>query len=128
MVEILVLKKRKDFIRVASGSKMVAPSLILQAARSLSIEPVEAKIGYTVTKKIGHAHLRNKTKRRLRAAAYEIFPKLALPNFEYVMIGRYNTASIDFLLLKKDMETAFVRLNKLLKNEDKNEKTPHLAD
>lgn len=129
MTEILILKKRKDFIRVANqGFKMVTSGLILQAARSLSIPEDNAHLGYTVTKKIGKANLRNRTKRRLRAAAREVFPKNALSQFDYVLIGRFNTAEIDFIELKKNMSWALRKINKLLQpQETQNEEVSPLA-
>lgn len=122
MTEIQILKKRKDFVRVArQGFKMVGTTLILQAAQSLSAETDNKNcchLGYTATKKIGKAHIRNRTKRRLRAAAREIFPKLALPGKNYVLIGRFNTGSCKYDILKKDMETTLKRINKFFKNSD----------
>lgn len=99
---------------------MVAPSLILQAAQSLSgphrtIPDETCFLGYTVTKKVGKAHIRNRTKRRLRAASREVFPSCALPGIDYVLIGRYNTKDIDFTELTADMKTAVKRINKLIR-------------
>ena len=67
---------------------MVTPSLILQAAQSLStphkvIPEDSCFLGFTATKKLGKAHIRNRTKRRLRAAAQQIFPHLALNGIDY---------------------------------------------
>ncbi len=124
MVEVLILKKRKDFVRVASkGLKMVSSGLILQAAQSLSAAEDNCRLGFTATKKIGKAHLRNRTKRRLRAAAREIFPKHARPHTDYVLIGRYNTASCDFSDLCQNMAIALKRINKLFAKENHDEKT-----
>lgn len=124
--KISVLKKRKDFLRVAQGIRMVVSTAILQAAPSLSAEPVPFKIGYTATKKIGKAHVRNRTKRRLRAVVREVFPDLALPNVEYVLIGRYNTADCRFKTLKSDIKWALKKTNKMLleaQNPPENETT-----
>lgn len=114
MVEVLILKKRKDFVRVASqGIKAVSSGLILQAAQNLSKEKT-SRIGYTATKKIGKAHLRNRSKRRLRAAAREIFPIHALPGIDYVLISRFNTASCNFAELKQNMFLSLTKINKQL--------------
>lgn len=52
MTEVRVVKKRKDFIKVAKqGEKVVQPTLILQAAFNLSVAEDTCQIGYTVTKK-----------------------------------------------------------------------------
>ena len=70
MLKVLILKKRKDFVRVAQGLKVAAPGLILQAAQSLSSPHREIPedgcfLGYTVTKKVGKAHIRNRIKQQL---------------------------------------------------------------
>ena len=67
----------------------------------------------TTTKKIGKAHVRNRTKRRLRAAARELFPKYGRPDTDYVLIGRFNTASCDFGELRQNMAVALKRVNKM---------------
>lgn len=123
MDKILVLKKRKDFLRVAKGIRMIVSTVILQAAPSLSKDPVPFKIGYTVTKKIGKAHVRNRTKRRLRAAAQAIFPAFGLPNVEYVLVGRYNTADCPFKVLKSDMKWALKKTNTLLMEQKNQQNT-----
>ena len=118
MVEVFILKKRKDFVRVASkGLKVVTSGLILQAAQSLSALDNTCQLGYTATKKIGKAHIRNRTKRRLRAAAREIFPALAKANTDYVLIGRYNTATCEFAKLKESMQKALQEINTLLEQK-----------
>lgn len=122
MTEIKILKKRKDFIRVATqGYKMVTSGLILQATQSLSVADDSVCLGFTATKKVGKAHIRNRTKRRLRAAAREIFPDHIRPCTDYVLIGRYNTAGIDFIELKKNMAWALKKINALFEEKDKSD-------
>ena len=116
MDKILHLKKRKDFLRVAQGIRMVVSTVILQAAPSLSKEPIPFKIGFTTTKKLGKAHIRNRTRRRLRAAVSEVFPGLALNNVEYVLIGRYNTAYCPFRTLKSDLKWALKKANAMIES------------
>lgn len=71
-------------------------------------------LGFTATKKLGHAHVRNKTKRRLRAAAREVLQKYGLNGVDYVLIGRFNTKDIEFNKLKKDMVWGIKKINKML--------------
>lgn len=114
MKKILHLKKRRDFVRVAEGIRMVVSTVILQAAPSLSKEFIPYKIGFTATKKIGKACVRNRTRRRLRAVAREIFPDRALANVEYVLIGRFNTANCPFERLKSDVKWALKKANSMI--------------
>lgn len=130
-MKVLILKKRKDFIRAAKGLKSVTPSLILQAAQSLSSpnKPILADgcyLGYTATKKLGKAHIRNLVKRRLRAAAAECFAANAAAGTDYVLIGRYNTATIAFAKLKADMLKALQDIE--AQRTPQNESFDNLAD
>lgn len=123
MNKIIVLKKRKDFLRAAKGVRMVVSTAILQAARSLSEEEVPFKIGFTASKKIGKAYIRNRAKRRLRAVVREVFPELALPKTEYVLISRFNTAYCPYQTLKSDIKWALKKTNKILQAENQSAET-----
>ena len=46
------------------------------------------RVGFTVTKKIGGAVVRNRMKRRFRALAREIIPSEGMSGADHVMIGR----------------------------------------
>lgn len=131
MPAFLKIKKRKDFVRAAKiGEKVVTTSVILQAAQSLSDFPTGAKFGFTTTKKIGKAHIRNRTRRRMRAAVRELYGE-ALHNTEYVLIGRHNTADCAFDILLRDVKYGIRKLNRLLygnKDEDIFPTPPDMAD
>ena len=134
MSEIRVIKKRKDFIKVAQkGQKVIQSSLILQAAFNFNCPLNSFEVGYTATKKLGKAHIRNRTKRRLRAVVQEFLPSNHLPQVQYVLIGRYNTATCSFDKLRTDMQYSLKKIHKLLQNEisshEKNsQETAHPAD
>ena len=122
MSAFLKIKKRKDFVRAAQiGEKVVTTSVILQAAQSLSNTPIDPKFGFTTTKKIGKAHIRNRARRRMRAVIREVLSE-GKQNTEYVLIGRRNTADCDFKILQRDIIYGLKKLNKLLYAQ-KDEKT-----
>ena len=127
MTEILVLKKRKDFVRVAKGVSKVTRTAILQAAPSLSATCVPAKIGYTTTKKIGKANVRNKARRRMRAVIRELLPVYGMNNVEYVLIGRHNTHYCPYKDLFSDIKWAIKKVNLMLNPNCKNSKTEPTA-
>ena len=114
MDKILHIKKRRDFLRVAEGIRMVVSTVILQAAPNLSDQKRPFRVGYTTTKKIGKAVVRNRTRRRLRAAVQEVFPSRALENVDYVLIGRYNTSLCSFKELKSDIKWALKKANAMI--------------
>jgi ribonuclease P protein component len=128
------LKKRADFLRVAGQRKKWAtPGLILQAAPVPQREPADAsseagvrnagfpcsgdrvavRVGFTTSKKVGNAVARNRARRRLRAAVDEVFPALARPGLDYVVIGRQETVARPYSLLLQDLRTALKRVGGL---------------
>ena len=102
---------------------MVTPSLILTAAQNLCADN-QTQIGFTTTKKLGKAHIRNKARRRLRALARTHLAGF-LPAVDYVLIGRHNTADIEFAQLQKDFLWGLKKLNTLL-TEKKDETRPSI--
>ena len=68
------------------------------------------RVGFTVTKKIGGAVVRNRMKRRFRALAREIVPVKGFEGADHVMIGRASGIERDFNLLKLDLHGALERL------------------
>ncbi|KAA5606808.1 ribonuclease P protein component [Roseospira marina] len=112
------LKRRGDFLRVAGGRrKVVTAGFILQAAPNPAVrrlspdaEPPVPRLGFTCSRKVGKAVVRNRARRRLRAAADAIFPGHARPGWDYVLIGRQETNAQAFARLLDDLERALRRV------------------
>ena len=68
------------------------------------------RVGFTVTKKIGGAVVRNRMKRRLRALAREIVAIKGVSGADHVMIGRSSGLEREFALLRSDLTGALDRL------------------
>lgn len=64
------------------------------------------RVGFTVTKRIGGAVVRNRMKRRFRALARELLPTGGKPGADHVMIGRSSGIERDFALLRADLDKA----------------------
>ncbi len=116
MAAVARLKRRPDFLRVAGGRrKWVAPGLILQAlrqddAKSSAGEIGPARVGFTASAKVGNAVVRNRARRRLRAAAASVLPLHAEPAHDYVLIARAGTLQRRFADLVADLEAGLKRL------------------
>lgn len=123
MSQFLILKKRRDFLRAAKDLTVVFHNVLLQAARPLSdTEKHPARFGFTATKRLGKAFIRNRTKRRLRAVVREIYDHYALDNVDYVLVGRYDTCCCPFEDLRADIIRAFKKINKMIVVEKKDDK------
>ena len=102
------LKRRAEFLLAAKdGRRAALPGLVLQARPRGDDAPV--RLGFTVTKKVGNAVVRNRTKRRLRAAAREVLGEEPAPGIDLVLIGRDGTRGRRFALLKDDLRRAMAK-------------------
>ena len=99
------IKKRVDFLKVSkSGKKIFTKGFILQKyKRNMDLEKDTIRIGFTITKKIGGAVIRNKIKRRFRAIIKEIFTKYLKKNYDYVIIANKKSLIMDYKELKSDV-------------------------
>ena len=126
------LKRRREFLQVArAGRKWAAPGLVLQVfdrhitaatgaedraktrngnRSEQSVDEDLVRVGFTVTRKVGGAVVRNRAKRRLRAAVETVMPTHAAPGRDYVVIGRAKTNARRFPDLVGDLETALQKL------------------
>ena len=114
MAGIARLKRRAEFLRVAdSRRKSVTPGLILQALPhpATAAPPLEGlRVGFTASRKVGIAVVRNRARRRLREAVDRVMPLHAAPGHDYVLIARAATIRRPFGALLGDLETALRQL------------------
>ena len=97
------LKKKKQFAYIyRKGNRKSTKYLTLFA---ISSKFLGYKIGYSVSKKIGKANVRNKVKRRLREIVRTSdFPK---KNTNYVLMAREGIESLSFDQLKNQVKEIF---------------------
>jgi ribonuclease P protein component len=70
------------------------------------------RVGFTVTKKIGGAVVRNRMKRRFRALARELLPTAGIAGADHVLIGRAGGVERDFAALKSELSKALAKLGR----------------
>jgi ribonuclease P protein component len=108
------LKRRPEFLKVAATRrKWVASGLIVQSRPRLDGEAdtARARVGFTVSRKVGNAVARNRVRRRLRAAAENVMTEHAQPGMDFVIIGRRNSLKRSFSDLECDLTTALKKLD-----------------
>jgi len=113
-VDIVWLKKRKDYLRIQSGRKCRAPRFTLAMTAREGSEQVGddvSRFGCTVTKRIGNAVRRNRVKRRLREAIRLAGPENAQAGFDYVIIARAAALDAPFGKLVEEIQAALQRVH-----------------
>ncbi|MDB5394482.1 MAG: rnpA [Rhodospirillales bacterium] len=119
------LKKRSEFLAVAAANRRwTTLGLVLQArphpnniSGSDETLPVaelrhtgELRVGFTATKKIGNAVVRNRARRRLRAAVSDVLKGSNTASADLVVVARQGTIKRPYADLKNDLVTALGRL------------------
>ncbi len=106
------LKTRTEFLFVKGGTRCVVPSLVLQArARAGATEDASARFGFTASKALGGAVMRNRARRRLKEAVRLAGPEAAVGGYDYVLIARSGTLQRRFTELIKDLERALAKVH-----------------
>ena len=115
MKPVPTLKARRDFQKISrKGQKWVTASFILQAFNKEGDTEKNPSVGYTVSKKVGKAVVRNKMKRRFREVFKNALQESLLRNYSYVIIARRGSEKTSFGDLNKELLWSLKHLHRLL--------------
>ena len=102
------LKRRSEFLEAAkAGRKAAVGGVVVQALSRPDDAP--ARLGFTVTRKVGNAVVRNRSRRRLKEAVRLVLSERDLKGVDLVLIGRDSTRKRDFTTLQDDIRRALER-------------------
>ena len=113
-MKLRTLKKRKDFIKSNKfGKKYFSTSFILQKYTYPNQEETYLRFGFTATKKLGNAVIRNRAKRRMRSLITFYLKSdnnIFEDNNSYVLVAKKPLIKASFVNLKDEIKEC---LNKL---------------
>ena len=119
MIKLKSLNKSKQFIRILKKKKLNAKYFTIYFEKDLSNTKKNGnknlKISFVVKKNIGNAVVRNKIKRKLKAAVQKIAKgkRLIDLNYTYVIFGRNNVYKDKFQLIFDEVNDMFKRIKQI---------------
>ena len=88
------LRKRSEFLAVRRGEKRRGRLFLLEVLHRSDDDG--ARVGFTVTKKVGNAVVRNRVRRRLKEAVRVHAAGDLVPGSDYVIVGRKDVLAAAF--------------------------------
>ena len=107
------IKKRAEFIASSKGDKFVTPSFIFLKHKLNGAYVNDPKVGYTASKKIGGAVMRNRAKRRMRALISGLLKEdkiLFKQKYSYVLIAKQSILKASFCDMHNQLRECLSRL------------------
>ncbi len=95
------LTKRKEFGYIYKKGKSVYSKYLMLVYVPTKLKTV--RVGFSISKKIGKAHIRNLVKRRLRSITLELLKQNKLKTNNYIFIANVGIDSISFEELKNQV-------------------------
>jgi ribonuclease P protein component len=108
---VSTLTKRADFLAANAGKRAPMPGFVLLVRKRDDGDPA-MRVGYTVTRKIGNAVVRNRIKRRFRALAQAVLPANGVRGADHVLIGRADGMTREFAQLRADLTKALAKVQR----------------
>ncbi|MFN3371226.1 MAG: ribonuclease P protein component [Sphingomonadaceae bacterium] len=100
------IRARRDFLAANSGVRVPTASFILLVKPRADGAP---RAGFTVSRKVGNAVVRNRARRRLREVARLAMADSAIPAADHVFIARPEARERPFADLLADTRRALAR-------------------
>lgn len=104
---------RRQFLYVAQGRKAAGRFVLLQSRSAQDENAVRrglVRYGLTASKKVGNAVMRNRARRRLRAAMMQLLAIHGVAGNDYVAVARTASVTADWPALLDDLSRLFIRL------------------
>ncbi len=103
------LKRREEFLAVARGVFRAMPAVVVQMRERGDAGP--PRVGFTATRRIGKAVVRNRARRRLKEIVRQLPDGVLKAGRDYVFIAREETATCPHAELRRQVMRALAKLN-----------------
>ena len=116
-MRIDTLKTRAEFLRIRGGLRAPTSIAVVEAKfrpqSAVDAADDRPRFGFTVTKKLGNAVVRNRIRRRLKAAVSQIATVEAMAGCDYVIVARSPAHDVPFDDLVRRLRQSFKRIREM---------------
>ncbi len=109
MKNTISLKLNRDFRRLYSKGKRNAGAYVAVYALKNRSEETN-RLGLTASTSLGHAVVRNRLKRIMRAAYTELEPRI-LKGYDFILVARGRAVGAQMQQVRKDLSYSLHKLN-----------------
>lgn len=103
------LRSSRDFGRVRRrGRRVSGPTLALSYARQSAEVRGITRVGFSVSKRVGDAVVRNRVKRRLREIVRRCLPRV-MPGWDLILTPTAAAAQADYVALAGEIDELLIR-------------------
>lgn len=109
-----ILSRRAEFLAAARAARQGTGGFLLQARkrRPGEVDGGLIRVGFTASKKVGNAVLRNRAKRRLREVARTVLREAGRPGWDYVLVAKPGvTTERPYQALISDLHWALAKVH-----------------
>ena len=108
---LVTLRRRPEFQRLRGGIRWSGPAFLIEGKPRIGAA-LGPRFGFTITRKIGKAHERNRMRRRLSHALRSLETPPSLAAWDFVIVVRRPALDAPFATLLRDFRAAFARLSR----------------
>jgi ribonuclease P protein component len=107
------LTERRDFVRVQTEGRRFRGNLLAVLVLPAPGTSAISRVGYTVSRKVGNAVVRNRVRRRLREIT-RFHASCLSPSFDYVVIAFTGAKDATFVQLRDELGDLYGRVAKMV--------------
>jgi ribonuclease P protein component len=112
------IRHRRDFLAANAGVRVPMPGFVLLVKPAGHSGPRPTlRVGFTVSRKVGNAVVRNRARRRLRELARMLLPAQGIPGADHVFIARSRDPEVPFDQLRTEVEQALGKAKRRLEKQ-----------
>lgn len=106
---LATMRKRREFLRLRGGTRWSGRAFVIEGKTRPDGAENGIRFGFTISKKVGLAHERNRMRRRLSHALRLVLTPAGLSGWDCVVIARRSALEVPFDALVRDFARALSR-------------------